>query len=311
MRTGGGTVKALTLFRVGFNAKPWRVSARQHRMTAGNRVHIERKGKEKMSNSALTKESVKRETLKGNPTVFNGLAFHALTMDRYEEWQSDKSVILARQSTLPVTFVTMPFIDALFALDLAAFEETHKLAGTMNRVLHAMALALRMPENSVGTRQIGLVTNHMELKGFYVNQADGTQQFIPKEDFPQIRKILAWQQGEDIPDESLNDELLEDEKWIAQRNAGNLEIDMDSLLASVALNAHMRIRDVYGMSILEFEVTRSAIDRDKKYMICAAAESAGTKWKGGNPHPSWCFDRKKAESATLTHVSKFEGIAQR
>jgi len=264
-----------------------------------------------MSNSAITKQAVKRAVMKGQPTELNGLRFYGLTMEQYEEWQSDKSVLLARQSTLPVFCLTMPFIDALFALDIASLEENHVLAGTMSRILHVLGMALRMPEDSVRTKQIALVTHKMELKGFTVTREDGMPQFIPKEIFPQIRQIIAWQQGEDVPDESLNDELLEDEKWIAQRNAGNLEFSFDSLMASVALNLHKSIGDTYGMSILEFETMRQAIDREKKYLICGIAENSGTKWKGGNPYPSWCYDRKKAESGTLTHVSKFEGIAQR
>lgn len=264
-----------------------------------------------MSNSAINQQAVKHATLKGEPIEFNGLMLHALTMDHYEEWQNDKSVLLVRQSTLPVFCLTMPFIDALFALDLASMKETGKLAGTMNTILHVLTLALRMPEESVRNQQIGLVTHEMELKGFFVADQFGERKFIPKELFPQIRQILAWQQGEDVPDESMNDELLEDEKWIAQRNAGNIDFDFDSMMASVALNASMRMKEAYEMSILEFEMLRRAIDRDKKYMICGIAENNGTKWKGGNPYPSWCFDRKKAESGTLTHVSKFEGIAQR
>lgn len=265
-----------------------------------------------MRQSALTQENVKRAVLKDEPIILNGLRFYALTLDRYEEWQDVKSVLLARQSTFPVTFITLPFIDALFLMDLQALEETGKLAGIMYKILYVIAAALRMPEDSVETQQIRLVTHKTELKGFYVAHQDESQDiFIPKELFPQIRQLIAWQQGEEVPDESLNDELLEDEKFIAQRLAGDLAFSLDDLLASVALNMHCRIRDMYGMSILEFEMARRAIDRGKKHLICGIAENSGTKWKGGNPYPSWCYDRKKAESATLTHISKYEGIAQK
>jgi hypothetical protein len=134
--------------------------------------------------------------------------------------------------------------------------------------------------------------------------------------FSPMSQINAWM----IPnapwkqfayEKNMNNELLEDEKFIAQRLAGDLAFSLDDLLASVALNMHCRIRDMYGMSILEFEMARRAIDRGKKHLICGIAENSGTKWKGGNPYPSWCYDRKKAESATLTHISKYEGIAQK
>lgn len=265
-----------------------------------------------MSKSALTKETVKRAVLRNEPVILCGLKFYGITLDRYEEWQAVKSVLLVRQSTLPVLFISLPFIDALFALDIENLKETGQLAGAMNGILEAMTMSLRLPEDSVANKQIRLVTHNQELKGFYVAYQNEMQDvFIPKEVFPQIREIIAWQQGEEVPDESLNDDLLEDEKWIAQRNAGNLDFRFDDLLASVALNTRNRISDLYGMSILEFEMMRRAIDRDKKYLICGIAENSGTKWKDGNPYPSWSFDRKKAESGTLTHISKFEGIAQK
>lgn len=265
-----------------------------------------------MGKSTLTQAGVKRAVLRGEAVTVNGLQFYGLTMDQYEDWQRDKGVLLTRQSTLPVAFITMPFLDALFALEMESLEKTGKLAGIVYSILHVLAMAMRLPENSVESQFIRPVTHQRELKGFYVEQQGDMQNvFIPKETFPQIRQVIAWQQGEEVPDESLNDELLEDEKWIAQRNAGDLDFDLDAMMASVALGARMHLKDAYALSILEFEMLRRAIDREKKYMLCGIAETSGTKWKGGNPHPSWCFDRKKAESGTLTHVSKFEGIAQR
>lgn len=265
-----------------------------------------------MGITATSQEAVRRATLRDIPIELCGLEFYGITVERYEEWQSLKSVLLMRQTKLPVLFLAMPFIDALFAADIQSLETESKLAGYTSAILYTLALALRLPDESVINQQIRVVTNKNELKGFYVAfQGERQDVFIPKEMFPQIRQTIAWQNGDDVPDESLNDDLLETEKDIAAANAGNLKFDFEDMIASVALNARLRIRDIYSMTILEFETMRHAIDRDKRYMLCGMSEASGATWKGGNPCPSWCFDRAKKGSAALVSADKFSGIHQR
>ena len=265
-----------------------------------------------MIKTAITKANVQRSVLKNEPFEAFGCRFYGLRVTDYEEWQNCKSVWLLRQSTLPVSYIMMPFLDALFSIDKESIERSGTPAGTMYAIMQTIANSLRLPEGSVESRMISVVAHEGDLKGFFVTHQDADQGiFLPKEDFPDIRNIIAWQQGEEVPDESLNDDLLEEERIIAEMSAGKLEFNMNDLMASVALNMHIRIQNVLDMSIPEFETMRVAIDRDKKHMICATAESAGTTWKGGNPYPSWSFNRKKEGSAALTHISKFEGIAQK
>lgn len=265
-----------------------------------------------MIKTAITQANVQRAVLKNEPFEAFGLRFYGFRVTEYEEWQNCKSVWLLRQSTLPVSYIMMPFLDALFSIDKESIEQYGKPAGTMYAIMQTIATALRLPEQSIEARIISVVAHEGELKGFFVAQQDDASGiFLAKENFPEIRNIIAWQNGEEVPDESLNDDLLEEEKIIAEMTAGKLEFSMNDLMASVALNMGIRIPHVLDMSILEFETMRRAIDRDKKHMICATAESSGTTWKGGNPFPSWAFDKKKEGSSALTHISKFEGIAQK
>lgn len=265
-----------------------------------------------MIKPAINKENVQRSVLKNEPFEAHGLRFYGLRVTEYVEWQNCKSVWLLRQSTLPVSYIMMPFLDALFSIDKESIEENGKPAGTMFAIMQTLAIVLRMPPESVEAQMIRLVAHEGELKGFFIAQQEENMNiFLPKEAFTEVRNIVAWQQGEEVPDESMNDDLLEEEKVIAELTSGNLEFNMNDLMASIALNMKLRIADVLSMSILEFETMRSAIDRDKKHMVCATAESNGTTWKGGNPFPSWAFNKKKEGSSALTHISKFEGIAQK
>lgn len=265
-----------------------------------------------MIKTAITKANVQRAVLKNEPFEAYGLRFYGFRVTEYEEWQNCKSVWLLRQSTLPVSYIMMPFLDALFSIDKEYIEKNGKPAGTMYAIMETIAMAVRLPEDAVESRLISVVAHDGELKGFFIADMNGGPSvFLRKEDFGDIRNIIAWQQDEEVPDESLNDDLLEEERVIAEMSAGKLEFSMNDLMASVALNMNIRVQHVLDMSILEFEIMRRAIDRNKKHMVCATAESNGTTWKGGNPYPSWAYDRKKEGSAALTHISKFEGIAQK
>lgn len=263
-------------------------------------------------NTVINEASVRRATLKGEPTEVCGLPFYGLQVSQYEEWQTIKSVLLRRQTTLPVFCLALPFIDAMFALEVRAIEETGQAVGLMNVIMNGMAMALKMPASSVRDKLIRLNVANGDLKGFFIaEQAGFDSAFVPKAAFHSIRQVIAWQQGDELPDESLNDDLLETEKDLAARNALNLKLSFEDLLASVALNLHMRIADIDNMSILEFETMRRAIDRDKRHMICAIAEGSGTRWTSGNPCPSWVYDKESKESGALVAASKFSGMAQK
>lgn len=255
---------------------------------------------------AVTKESVQAATLNGEATFVGEFALYGLPMRQIEEWAGCKSVLTLRQSTLPVFCISKPFLDALFALDMESIQNTGKPAGWLFRVLTAIALALRMEPDAASKRDIEIVPDESGTKitGIRVKR-NGEEKIISKGQFARIRQIILWQQGEDLPDESLNDELLEAERDIAQQGAPHLLYSLNDLKASVAYELNMRMKDIQEFSILEFETMRRAIDRGKKHMICAIAEGNGAKWKGGNPHPSWCYDREMTQSGALIAPGDF------
>ena len=103
----------------------------------------------------------------------------------------------------------------------------------------------------------------------------------------------------------MNDELLETAADLAERNAPALNYDLLDMEASVGLAYGKRIQDVMDWTILEFETSRRAIDRSRKYMICGIGATNGCKWEGGNPYPSWCFDKESNETSALISQSAF------
>lgn len=258
-----------------------------------------------MANRAVNENSVKNAALTGESTIAEGLEWWPISMRHWGEWERCRNVLLARQAKFPVSCISLPFLSALAFLDIASIDATGIAQGLISSVLQMMRLALRMNEDSVKDGRIRAIFNDRELSGVFIQQKDGEEKLITPVAFDEVRRVLVWQQGEDLPDESLNDELLETEQDLAERNRPKLKYSMHSLISSVALACHARPQDLLDWPIIEFDSMRKAIDRSKKHELCAIAESNGAKWKGGNPYPSWCFDRDEQVSNALVSASDF------
>jgi len=256
---------------------------------------------------AVNKSNAQIAAISGKPVEKYGLKFWAIPMSGYDEWSKCKNVWMARQSKFPVTCISMTFIEALFAMDLDAVERTGKPIGLVYSILYGLGLALRLGDDCVqkGSIYISSCDEQRRLNSIVVKTPEGERAEIKPNEFSTVRKLVLWMQGDDVPDESENDELLEAEKDLAQRGMPPLNYDLTDMEAAVGLAYGCRIRDVMEWSILEFETSRRAVQRDKKHLICGIGETNGCKWEGGNPYPSWCFDRVSGTSGALIAQSQF------
>ena len=257
---------------------------------------------------AVTKNEAHRAALEGKPIEIYGLKLWGINMRQYEEWAKCKNVWMARQSAFPVFCISMPFLEALLALDMKAMDMAGQPAGYTHKILYGLALSLRLDANCLSDRSITIAIDEerKKLKAILVRNpnGDGTIEITPQK-FNEIRKIVAWMQGDELPDESMNDELLETASDLAERNAPNLNYDLTDMIASVAAEYRTRINDVLDWTILEFETARRAIDRKLKYLVCGIGATNGCKWDGGNPYPSWCFDKENEGTSALLAASQF------
>ena len=255
---------------------------------------------------AVTETAAHRAALLGEPIEKHGLKLWGITMRQYEGWAKCKNVWLARQATFPVSCMMMPFLDALFAMDTDAVDKVGLPLGYIHKIMMGLGMALGMDESCVRDGNILLKVNENEkkLEKIIIHTEEKTTE-ITSTQFDEIREIVAWMQGDSLPDESLNDELLETERELSERNTPSLKYDLMDMEASVALACNVRTREVMDWPILEFERIRRAIDRAKKHLICGIGATNGCKWDGGNPYPSWCFDRETDESNALVSASEF------
>lgn len=256
--------------------------------------------------SKLSAWEKRNKIRRGEPLEWNGLLFYPVTMSHYEEFLDVKNAWLARQSSFPVRYMAMPFLSAVWAMDVDFAKSDGKLIGLFERIIRFLYLSLRLEYKRENLIEHVYLHNDdiRELDYIKVTQGGNTVQITPADFAAYIRPLVAEQNGLTLPDESYNPELVQAEQELASEQAASLKFDIDTMIASVAYLSHLDESVVDEWTVLKFEKRKNAIERDKKYMLYAQAEMSGmVKFKHGNPYLSWCFDKAESLSPVLRSTS--------
>ena len=262
-----------------------------------------------------TNADIMRSAKSGEPIRFKTLYLYPLTVKDYELLWSCESALTIRMATLPVTYAIMRYPEALFAIaidgkDVVVNGEVVARANDWLRFLMLLCASLRIPleqmRNAIGfnvdkndKRRLAFVT----VKQFM--ETEENLEALDVSDLLELREIIAKLNGRKLPDESENAELSQADIDIRSQSGIRLDINVDSLLASVARDQRVRIKDLLPWTIYEFELIRSAIERERRFTVYGIGENSGmVKFPKGNPFPSIFFD-KPAESSAVISASEF------
>lgn len=262
-----------------------------------------------------TNSDIMRSAKSGEPIRFKTLYLYPLTVKDYELLWSCESVLSIRMATLPVTYAIMRYPEALFAIaidgkDVVVNGEVVARANDWLRFLMLLCASLRIPleqmRNAIGfnvdkndKRRLAFVT----VKQFM--ETEENLEALDVSDLVSLREIIAMLNGRKLPDESENAELAQADVDIRSQSGIRLDINLDSLLASVARDQRIRIKELLPWTIYEFELIRSAIERERRFTVYGIGENSGmVKFPKGNPFPSIFFD-KPAESSAVISASEF------
>lgn len=262
-----------------------------------------------------TKADIMRSAKSGEPIRFKTLYLYPLTVNDYELLWSCESALTIRMATLPVTYAIMRYPEALFAIaidgkDVVVNGDVVARANDWLRFLMLLCASLRIPleqmRNAIGfnvdkndKRRLAFVT----VKQFM--ETEENLEALDVSDLLELREIIAMLNGRKLPDESENAELSQADIDIRSQSGIRLDINVDSLLASVARDQRVRIKDLLPWTIYEFELIRSAIERERRFTVYGIGENSGmVKFPKGNPFPSIFFD-KPAESSAVISASEF------
>ena len=254
-----------------------------------------------MSFTPIIAEAIEND----EPVTIDGFTLYPIQVRQYRQFAAVQSALLIRQGSLPVDYAARSYLGALYALDIDAYKDSGQALGLTNGILTILALAMRFPADAFA-RQTSIHVrddDERELVSIQIRTGDMILPLTPAV-FDRLRPVIAAQNGLELPDETENADLVEAENDISSQGAGSLNIDFDTLLASVARDQHCRRSDLMDYTIREFFALRDAIQRDKMFTLYKMAELNGTKFTKGNPWPSWCYD-SKAQSNALISMAQF------
>lgn len=236
----------------------------------------------------------------GQPIEAYGLTLYPITMSDYDEFLLCKDAFAIMQGSLPAKYLSTDFLSALFALSLdEAHDDTKPELRTaaFQRVIRLLYMALRSTDEEIQSiaRDIAykqINENTIAIDHIVIYQNGNTTEITPSLFSAKIRPLIAFQNGIQLPDEDTNPDLIKlHNKMHEHDQPVKLIIDPDESIASVAYLSSCSVADLMDWTVRDYELRIHAIDRDKRYMLCGAAEMSGfASFKNGNPAPSWQYD---------------------
>lgn len=217
------------------------------------------------------------------PEEWNGLLVHPVRMRDYPMFLAARESITAMQQTFPYPYSTMRYLEALYGME-----------HLFSRL--ALLLALVFGFSTQNALPIYPRTRGDRLEGLLVAQGERKGEITPR-NFGELRALIARQNGIELPDETENAELVEAQRELSRREAVPLKADVESLVYAVAIQARADPLEVLGWTVRRFQATERALDRWVGHQTASAALAAGGKFKGGNPYPSWKYDREERRNA--------------
>ena len=250
-----------------------------------------------------TQRKRRESIIKGEAIRECGLDFFPITMEHYEDFIQCKEALVVRQSTLPVKYVSMDYLSAIFAMEVDAMREGNGSGGggMFAKLMHLLGLSLRIDMNNEMLNDNIYYLNTgdrivIERMVFTQTDADGeerTAELTPFQFSTQVRPLIALQNRIELPDETENVDLVSAYESKKNLESGGVPVnpDIEDLKSTVAYLSGITDKELLSWTIRDFENRRRTIDRVEKHRSYRQAELGGmVSFKNGNPYPSLFFD---------------------
>lgn len=274
---------------------------------------------------SINKFDIQRAARNGKYIRYGKLYVYPLTVANYETLWNCESALTIRLSSLPVIYAIKPYAEALFDIAVQG-ENVYSNGGDVvarpddwYRFISLLLISLHIPVNAIKNMLQIHVDNAQKnrLTSVSVRQFVEEEEIVENltvQDLGNLRSIIAGLNGRKLPDESENAELAQAEQDIASSSGTKLDVNLDSLLATVARDQHKRIKDLDDWTIYEFELCRAAIERERRFTVYGIGEASGmVKFANGNPFPSIFYDKPAEISSVVSAqelTSRLSGAVQ-
>lgn len=232
-------------------------------------------------------------------TQFGNLTVFPILVRDYEVFQENKLCLTIMQKKLGIEYLQMPYLHMLLVLSAQGLNMLEMLSRILSLCLH------------INEEQIifDLTSNSGKVSLVIVKDSEFPEiiETISEMRFNKLRSLIAEQNNIELPDELANIEILESEEYLQSLSSANLDVNFKSLYFSVATYCGFTTEQMDDMTIYEFDERISAISRITRHLMYGQGEMSGmVSFKGGNPYPSWCFDRKKDGLHGAIPLEQFE-----
>lgn len=212
---------------------------------------------------------------RSRPEEWNGLRVWPVLMKDYPLFLAAKDCIISAQQSWPYPWSTVKYLEGLAGMGMLP-----RLAAMLQMALRLDGTALPIYPKMKGDR----------LDALLVVQGKSKTEITPK-NFWGLRELIARQNGLELPDEADNAELLEAQRDLRMAANVQLKANLEDLIYSVAVKLGASPEELLSWTVRRFQATERALDRSVGHLIASITLAAGGKFKGGDPYPSWKYDR--------------------
>ena len=241
----------------------------------------------------LIQKSIRRY----EPVTVDGLTLWPVLVKEYDDFLVARVALEVLHQSLPVRFLRMPLLSALYKMDYEAGQNGEPMPGLFSVALLGLALSLRLGEGDDTKRRLERFQISVDrddpatLKRLRFIDDDGEEKIIEPARYGELRRIIAAQNGVKLESDRADPDLVQAEKDLAELNGVNLDASVEALVSGVAALAGVDETEIDEWPILKLQRRQESYQRVLNYLICGFGQVNGTTWKGGNPHPSPFFDK--------------------
>ena len=256
-------------------------------------------------------QTIKRACRRYESVEAEGLTLYPILVEEIELVEMARPSIDIVQQSLPVAYAAMPLLAAYYEMEYRAQENGEEPIGLFASALLMLVLSLRLgkglsAEERRARLRLSVDREHPEKLRSVDFTLNGEEMCrVTPVQFQRLREIIAAQNGIELVSEDANPELIQAERDLAEMNGVALKGGLADRIGTIAALCHAEEDEIDGWPILAWR-------RITGYLICGIAEAQGTKWRGGNPHPSLFFEKADVGTSAVRPVeSVTQGMEQR
>lgn len=235
----------------------------------------------------------------------DGLKMYPVLVAEYSDFIIAQPAISVMHQSLPVTFLRMPLLAALYAMDYEAVSNGQQATGLFSRSLIGLALSLRIGEGqSVEERMKAFQVlidreNPAKLVGLRFVDEEGQLKEIKPAQYAQLRQIIAAQNGVKLEDDKANPDIVKAQRDMESASTAQLDANIEDWISAISALTGTAEEEIDQWPILKFQRRSESLQRVLNYLVCGFGEMSGTTWKGGNPAPHPWFARANNGNGVL------------